>query len=144
MSRLTSIGTAESVSRDQLFTHERGLGKFHFSSAADHDQGLATLPGCSIPCYKSRPYTYSTRLFKHDVSGVTTCLNCLLCIPAEKVLSFPSPGPHDQYGSWCRDRPLALCLSFFHFPLRLCPRFLRSSLEHMPEDEPKAIRDGDD
>ena len=40
MSRPTRDGTAEPVSRDQIFRHERGQGHFHCS--ADLEQGLPT------------------------------------------------------------------------------------------------------
>ena len=39
MSRLTRDGTAEPVSRDQILRRERGQGKIHFHSSADHEQG---------------------------------------------------------------------------------------------------------
>ena len=39
-------GTAEPVSRDQIFRRERGQGNIHFSCSADHIRaGLATLLG---------------------------------------------------------------------------------------------------
>ena len=38
MSRLVRDGTAEPVSRDQVFRHERGQGNIHFSCSADHVQ----------------------------------------------------------------------------------------------------------
>ena len=45
MSVLTRDGTAEPVSRDQILRRVRGQGKDHFPCSADHEQGLATLPG---------------------------------------------------------------------------------------------------
>ena len=44
MSRLTRDGTAEPVSRDQLFRRERGQGKSHFPCSADHEQGWQPYP----------------------------------------------------------------------------------------------------
>ena len=38
MSRLTRDGTAEPVSRDQIFRHARGQGNIHFPCSADHEQ----------------------------------------------------------------------------------------------------------
>ena len=38
MSRPTRDGTAEPVSRDQIFRHARGQGDVHFPCSADHDQ----------------------------------------------------------------------------------------------------------
>ena len=38
MSRLTRVGTAELVSRDQILRRERRQGKNHFPGSADHEQ----------------------------------------------------------------------------------------------------------
>ena len=38
MSRLTWDGTAEPVSRDQIFRRERGQGNINFPCSADHEQ----------------------------------------------------------------------------------------------------------
>ena len=38
MSRLTRDGTAEPVSRDQVFRRARGQGNIHFPCSADHEQ----------------------------------------------------------------------------------------------------------
>ena len=38
MSRLTRVGTAEPVSRDQILRHERGQENIHFSCSVDHVQ----------------------------------------------------------------------------------------------------------
>ena len=37
MSRPTRDGTAETVSRDQIFRHERGRGNIYFPCSADHE-----------------------------------------------------------------------------------------------------------
>ena len=37
-SRLTRDGTAEPVSRDQIFRHARGQGNINFPCSADHEQ----------------------------------------------------------------------------------------------------------
>ena len=42
--RLTRDGTAEPVSRDLSFMHERGQGNMHFSCSADHEQDLLPYP----------------------------------------------------------------------------------------------------
>ena len=44
MSRLTRDGTAEPVSRDQIFRHARGQGNVHFPCSADHDQDWQPYP----------------------------------------------------------------------------------------------------
>ena len=60
MSRLTRDGTAGPASRDQILTHERGQGNIHCLSSADHEQDLATLPGCSsLLLYMMIIHTYS-------------------------------------------------------------------------------------
>ena len=53
MSRLTRVGTAEPVSRNQFLAHVRGEGNIHFTCSADHKQdwqpypvGLYTLAIC--------------------------------------------------------------------------------------------------
>ena len=38
ISRLTRVGTAELVSRDQILRHERGQGNIHSPCSADHEQ----------------------------------------------------------------------------------------------------------
>ena len=47
--RLTRDGTAEPVSRDQIFRRERGQGTFHFPCSADHEQDWQPYP--VDPCY---------------------------------------------------------------------------------------------
>ena len=44
MSRLTRDGTAEHVSRDQVFWHARGQGNIHFPCSADHEQDWQPYP----------------------------------------------------------------------------------------------------
>ena len=44
MSRLMRDGTAEPVSRDQIFRRVRGHGDFHFSCSADHEQDWQPCP----------------------------------------------------------------------------------------------------
>ena len=44
MSRLTRDGTAEPVSRDQIFRHARGQGNIHFLCSADHEQDWQPYP----------------------------------------------------------------------------------------------------
>ena len=44
MSRLTRDGTAESVSRDQIFRHARGQGNIIFPCSADHEQDWQPYP----------------------------------------------------------------------------------------------------
>ena len=52
MSRLTRGGTAEPVSRDQIFRREqRGQGNIHFPCSADHEQDWQPHQVCS---YNSR------------------------------------------------------------------------------------------
>ena len=51
MSRLTRDGTAETVSRDQIFRHERGEGNIHFPCSADHEQDWQTYLVDPYSCY---------------------------------------------------------------------------------------------
>ena len=44
MSRLTWDGTAEPVSRDQIFRHARGQGNINFPCSADHKQDWQPYP----------------------------------------------------------------------------------------------------
>ena len=44
MNRLTRDGTAEPVSRDQIFRHARGQGNVHFPCSADHEQDWQPYP----------------------------------------------------------------------------------------------------
>ena len=44
MSRLTRDGTAEAVSRDQIFRRERGQGNIHFPCSANHEQDWQPYP----------------------------------------------------------------------------------------------------
>ena len=48
--RLTRDGTAEPVSRHQLFRHERGQGNVHFSCSADHVQDWQPYPVDPYSC----------------------------------------------------------------------------------------------
>ena len=51
MSRLTRDGTAEPVSRDQIFRHERGQGNIQFPCLADHVQDWQPDPVDPYSCY---------------------------------------------------------------------------------------------
>ena len=44
MSKLTRDGTAEPVSRDQIFRHVRGQRNIHFPCSADHEQDWRPYP----------------------------------------------------------------------------------------------------
>ena len=44
MSRLTRVGTAEPVSRDQIFRHARGQENINFPCSADHEQDWQPYP----------------------------------------------------------------------------------------------------
>ena len=44
MSRLTRVGTAESVSRDQILRHARGQGNINLPCSADHEQDWQPYP----------------------------------------------------------------------------------------------------
>ena len=44
MRRLTRDGTAEPVSRDQIFRHARGLGNINFPCSADYEQDWQPYP----------------------------------------------------------------------------------------------------
>ena len=44
MSRLTRVGTAEPVSRDQIPRHARGQGNIIFPCSADHEQDWRPYP----------------------------------------------------------------------------------------------------
>ena len=51
MSRLTRDGTAETISRDQIFRRERRQGNMNFPCSADHEQVWQPCPVDSY-CYK--------------------------------------------------------------------------------------------
>ena len=51
MSRLTRDRTAEPVSRDQIFRHERGQGNIHFSCSIDHAHDWQPYPVDPYSCY---------------------------------------------------------------------------------------------
>ena len=51
MSRLTRDGTAEPVSRNQIFRYERGQGNIYLSCSADHVQDLQPYPVDPYSCY---------------------------------------------------------------------------------------------
>ena len=44
MSRLTRVGTAEPVSRDQILRHARRQGNINFPCSADHEQDWQPYP----------------------------------------------------------------------------------------------------
>ena len=50
MSRLTRDGTAEPISRDQIFRRERGQGNIHFPCSADHEQDRQPYPVDPYSC----------------------------------------------------------------------------------------------
>ena len=51
MNRLMPDGTAESVSRDQIFRRERGQGNIHFPCSVDHEQDWQPYPADPYSCY---------------------------------------------------------------------------------------------
>ena len=51
VSRLTPDGTAEPVSRDQIFRRERGQGNVDFPCSADHEQDWQPYPVDPYSCY---------------------------------------------------------------------------------------------
>ena len=51
MSRGTRDGTAEPVSRDQIFRRERGEGNIDFPSSADREQDWQPYPVDPYSCY---------------------------------------------------------------------------------------------
>ena len=58
MSRLTRDGTAEHISRDQIFRHVRGQGNIHFPCSADHERDSQPYQVDPYPCYMCVwPYT---------------------------------------------------------------------------------------
>ena len=59
MGGLTQDGTAEHVSRDQIFRRERrGQGVNHFSCSADHEQDWQPYPVDPYCCAESADHTY--------------------------------------------------------------------------------------
>ena len=58
MSRLAQNGRAESVSRDQIITRERGQGNNHFPCLADHEQDWQPYP-VDLYSAKCADYTFS-------------------------------------------------------------------------------------
>ena len=51
MGRLTRDGTAEPVTRDQIFRHKRGQGNVHFPCQAHHVQDWQPYPVDPCSCY---------------------------------------------------------------------------------------------
>ena len=64
VSRLTRDGTAEPVSRDQIFRHERGQGNIHFSCSADHVQDWQPYPVDPYSCYMC-DHTYTEGILEN-------------------------------------------------------------------------------
>ena len=84
MSRLTRDGTAEPVSRDQIFRHERRHGKYSFSYSVDHVQDWQPYPVDPYSCYmcdhratypsfyySTSKETYQTSLFLQNTCATT-------------------------------------------------------------------------
>ena len=68
-SRLTRDGTAEPVSRDQIFRRERGQGNIHFPCSADHEQDWQPYPVDPYSCYMCHyAYVLSVHSY-HDTAG---------------------------------------------------------------------------
>ena len=67
MSRLTRDGTAEPVSRDQIFRRERGQGNIYFTWSVDHGQDGQPYPVNPYSCYSIRVtiHTYILLLEKN-------------------------------------------------------------------------------
>ena len=68
MSGLTRGGTAEPVSRDQMFRRERGQGKLYFPCSDDHVQDWQPYPvdpyySCYM-CDRTLPFRFVTTVFK--------------------------------------------------------------------------------
>ena len=80
MSRLTRDGTAEPVSRDQIFRRERGQGTIHFPCSADHEQDWQPYPVDSYSCYMC-DYTYNTILYRGYFSVKSTRDSTSRCKP---------------------------------------------------------------
>ena len=68
MSRLTRDGTAEPVSRDQIFRHERGQGNIHFACSADHEQDWQLYPVDPYSCFMCDHAYDSAKLGRNPVS----------------------------------------------------------------------------
>ena len=67
MSRLTRDGTAEPVSRDQIFRHVRAQGDIHFPCSADHEQDWQPYPVDSYSAiYDDHTYIH-TQKKEHDL-----------------------------------------------------------------------------
>ena len=71
MGRLTWNGTAEPVSRDEIFRRERGEGNIHFSCSADHVQDWQPCPVDPYSCYMC-DHICKIRSTMHGISG-TLC-----------------------------------------------------------------------
>ena len=71
LSRLTREGTAESVSRDQIFSHARGQGNINFPCSADHEQDWQPY---SVDPYSAicDDHTYSTYIHTFALYDVMT------------------------------------------------------------------------
>ena len=106
MSRLTRDGTAETVSRDQIFRREREQGNIHFPCSADHEQDGQPYPVdpcvvcvcvyvCCHPVHSerqvygrtSRGHTGGT---PHRISPPSFCGACLnFSREKDSAVSFP-------------------------------------------------------
>ena len=68
MSRLARDGTAEPVSRDQIFRRERGQGNIHFPCSADHVQDWQPYPVDPYSCYMCDEMTIHTYIHVSPLS----------------------------------------------------------------------------
>ena len=82
ISRLTRDGTAESVSRDQIFRHEeRGQGNIRVPCSADHVQDWQPYPVDPYSCYMC-DHTY----YEYTKSGGSTLSVKISCNRIETIM----------------------------------------------------------
>ena len=82
MGRMTRDGTAESVSRDQIFRRQRGQGNVHFPCSADHEQDWQPYP--------VDPYSAicDDHTYVHPYYSITCLLFVLVLVPSPSETWF--------------------------------------------------------
>ena len=73
MSRLTRDGTAEPVSRGQIFRRERGQGNIYFPCSADHKQDWQPYPVDPYSCYMYDHTYIHTYTRVRSISNASPC-----------------------------------------------------------------------
>ena len=108
MSRLTRDGTAEPVSRDQIFGHERGQKYIHFPCSADRVQDWQPCPIDPYSCYVC-DHTYSRTdsipCVQHLKQRTTQTFSCAICSRAVVCVCVCAFSSHPFWTSSSLDVP---------------------------------------